>query len=78
MKRLCGTYYTKLFTLLLCMGLVSGCATLPDIAPFVTATSSMSSSVISSGTTVETELRLMGDAYQNYVAQNFRDHSYSS
>lgn len=53
-----GYITQQLLMLLLIVGL-TGCASLPDVGPFVDASNLLRSAVATSGTTVEAELRLM-------------------
>jgi hypothetical protein len=46
-----------LFIVVPLIGVMSGCASLPDMTPFVSATAEMSSAVIASGAAVESELK---------------------
>ena len=61
----------SLFILLLLMCFSGGCASLPDVRPFVDATYQMKSAVAQAGTTVTVELRYMegGEAHADRLAE---------
>jgi hypothetical protein len=59
-----GHITLKLITLLMIVGL-AGCASLPNVGPFVDASNQLRAAVATSGSAVEAELRLMPNAAQS-------------
>ena len=67
-----GRVTLQLMKYLLIVGL-TGCASLPNVGPFVDASNQLRSAVATSGTTVEAELRLIpgGAAFADQLEQNW-------